>query len=924
MNEEILKRIKIYKDEEAIRMFFELVRTLITELNISSDNKRLSIGLPSQEHKRISVNINGRLVLAMEKEKGQINFRFMVNREDIPSLNEKYTLLKNENFEGGHNANLITISKEEVIQKKISLPITPWLKSCKEYLPLQEMSQYRQHHLSELYEIAMDANLLKNYQKAAENYIPKKINYWVFQANPAKVYRIVDALKDNLLSSWMVNQYKNEIKSGDKIILWVSGIDAGIYALATVMSDVAAFAETNEEAKYYIDDTKSEERDRVKLRIDYNLAEKPLTKSVVLNTDGLTDLKQGIQGTNFPATQDQYEKIVELINKQDTQRVLNLKGHPFYKISHGIFIKNSSFRNKNAAEYFKAKNWIVMHLETGKGQGDVFKNNLKIGDFIYICYGSNGLSSIGKIVSNCFELPEEDRQYVDNADGWGYREIKPLFEPINNSLSELVNDRRYWLPSGNSTIGEVPNEELDYFNKIISIPKYDIQIVSKKISFNLDLNYSFNQTMTPKNVILYGPPGTGKTYNTINHALSIIEEKSLEEITKEDRTKLKERFEKYIGEGQIVFTTFHQSMSYEDFVEGIKPIEPKKENEAVTYRVEDGIFKKIAEKSDNRKGNFYAVIEKFKIEISEEDNKEPLAIKTPGSTFDVIYRSGTAFYVKPHNSVKKDVWYPVSLDNIEKYFNTDSPEGLYNLTYVRGIVTFLKEKRNLIKGRNPENEKNKYVLIIDEINRGNVSQIFGELITLIEDDKRLGKDEEIKVTLTYSKKEFGVPPNLYIIGTMNTADRSVEALDTALRRRFSFVEMPPKPELLKSTAIDLQTLLKTINKRIEKLLDKDHLIGHSYFINVNSWAELQEGFANKILPLMQEYFYGDYAKIGLVLGKDFFEESEKSQDVDAAFFADFNHDAIDDLKTRSVWKLKNVAAMELKDFEKAINTLLRK
>ena len=245
------------------------------------------------------------------------------------------------------------------------------------------------------------------------------------------------------------------------------------------------------------------------------------------------------------------------------------------------------------------------------------------------------------------------------------------------------------------------------------------------------------------------------------------------------------------------------------------------------------------------------------------------------------------------------------------------------------------------------------MLIIDEINRGNISQIFGELITLIEDDKRLGKEEAIEVMLPYSKEKFGVPSNLYIIGTMNTADRSVEALDTALRRRFSFTEMPPDPTLLSSprkmwellwkyedigwkdpvykkaeedlfkligvsetvelkniwdkmgiqsesqiaefekiptTGIDLSKLLTTINHRIEKLLDRDHQIGHSYFMKVFSWNDLQIAFYNAIIPLLQEYFFGAYHKMGLVLGKGFVEKIiEKTE---GKVFADFE-DTVD-------------------------------
>ena len=231
------------------------------------------------------------------------------------------------------------------------------------------------------------------------------------------------------------------------------------------------------------------------------------------------------------------------------------------------------------------------------------------------------------------------------------------------------------------------------------------------------------------------------------------------------------------------FITFHQSYSYEDFMEGIKPDLENEEGE-LKYKIEDGIFKRIADRA------------------------------------------------------KRDPF-------------------------------------------------NKYALFIDEINRGNVSQIFGELITLIEEDKRLGNKEALEVTLPYSKEKFGVPSNLYIIGTMNTADRSVEALDTALRRRFVFEEMPPKYDLegLQQELFGFKAgeILKTINQRIEKLLDRDHQIGHAYFINKNE-STIIDSFYKNIIPLLQEYFFGDYGKIGLVLGSGFVRKLEQE-----AVFAQFEH-----------------------------------
>lgn len=311
----------------------------------------------------------------------------------------------------------------------------------------------------------------------------------------------------------------------------------------------------------------------------------------------------------------------------------------------------------------------------------------------------------------------------------------------------------------------------------------------------------------PLNQILYGPPGTGKTYHTVEKALEILDRNNLE-IWKQQFTNHKELFKtmkKKFDElrdpqkGQIVFTTFHQSMSYEDFVEGIKP-KTDPTTKQISYSVEPGIFKEICDRIIKDKQSF----------DNNSSQDEDGIIRVDGKTFEQI---------------------------------------------------------------------KKYVLIIDEINRGNVSQIFGEIITLLEKDKRLGEEFELTVRLPYSTNDFGVPANLYIIGTMNTADRSVEALDTALRRRFSFVEMMPKPELLSSNffGLDLQQVLRSINERLVVLKDREHQIGHSYFMELNksdkSLADLKAIFKEKIVPLLQEYFYGDYERIKLVLGDAFIKEN---------------------------------------------------
>ena len=286
-------------------------------------------------------------------------------------------------------------------------------------------------------------------------------------------------------------------------------------------------------------------------------------------------------------------------------------------------------------------------------------------------------------------------------------------------------------------------------------------------------------TSVSKNVILYGPPGTGKTYLVRRMAALIIAGRMNEAC--DVISDMLEDFEENCPDGlsslkdQFVMTTFHQSYSYEDFIEGLTV---ETENGKPKYVIKDGIFKK-----------------------------------------------------------------------------------------------FCEEAR--------QNKDRNYVFVIDEINRGNISRIFGELITLIEDDKREGESESLSVTLPYSKKSFSVPPNVFIIATMNTADRSLTSMDAALRRRFQMIRVLPQPSLLSdkkmkgNKSFSLEKMLKIINERLEILLDEDHQIGHALFMRLPEEYEvgdLARIFNGKILPLLEEYFYGDYEKIPLVLGEGFYKK----------------------------------------------------
>ncbi|EIA0386436.1 AAA family ATPase, partial [Campylobacter jejuni] len=389
----------------------------------------------------------------------------------------------------------------------------------------------------------------------------------------------------------------------------------------------------------------------------------------------------------------------------------------------------------------------------------------------------------------------------------------------------------------------------------------------------------------PLNQILYGPPGTGKTYHTIDKALEILGENL------ENRDEKKAKFDEYVKNGQIVFTTFHQSYGYEEFVEGIKPrIDSKENSKEVEYEIKDGIFKELCKKAlDNYKVSLLTQEEFVKSEDLENKIEIFLDELVDQQKFIEKIQSG-GFKLEEYNEKYRIITddtnanlylnleiFKTLLENKDKIINGRSIKQILNNKHRRQIdsyyfqlVKLFKEREQDYKVDNNPSEKPElkpYIIIIDEINRGNVSKIFGELITLIEPSKRIGEKEELKVTLPYSGEKFGVPKNVYIIGTMNTADRSITSLDTALRRRFEFIEMMPDVSKLSMDCegINLQELLKAINTRIEYLLDREKTIGHAFFVSVENLEDLKKVFQNKIIPLLQEYFYNDYALINEVL-----------------------------------------------------------
>lgn len=265
------------------------------------------------------------------------------------------------------------------------------------------------------------------------------------------------------------------------------------------------------------------------------------------------------------------------------------------------------------------------------------------------------------------------------------------------------------------------------------------------------------------------------------------------------------------------------------------------------------------------------------------------------SRYNVYKEHGLIAFTTFHQSYG----YEEFIEGIKPVIN-DAENSDIKYAVTNGVFKDFCEQAETI---NPQNR----VFIIDEINRGNISKIFGELITLVEPSKRVGADEGIKAVLPYSKKPFGIPENVYILGTMNTADRSIATLDTALRRRFDFVEMMPNTKVLEGIEVDcvnISVMLEKINERISVLFDREHTIGHAYFIGLKDSPDMEtlaNIFRNKVIPLLQEYFYEDYERIRLVLADNQVSETEKqfiiAETVDSvALFGNSEIDILDDTK----------------------------
>ena len=392
-----------------------------------------------------------------------------------------------------------------------------------------------------------------------------------------------------------------------------------------------------------------------------------------------------------------------------------------------------------------------------------------------------------------------------------------------------------------------------------------------------------NILLQKKNIILQGAPGTGKTYSSAELALNIcgIDTNNL------SRKEQMQRYQDLTNSNRIAFVTFHQTMDYDDFIESLKPqlVDGK-----VTYQIEDGIFKKICvdahPNSVKTVSNFETSFNKFINVIKDKDSFE---IKKEGD--DVVFHVSVNSKDNLSLVTGKDTQNgSLTFDQLKMEYLGQGSYARYS--YKRRIIQYLKDNYGL-KDFNPDengnkdNSNNNYVLIIDEINRGNISKIFGELISLIESDKREGEDNCLKAKLSYSKDPFSVPSNLYIIGTMNTTDRSVGSIDYAIRRRFAFFTLKSSKDLVeqsysnaqqieKQEVLPLYTAVEIYLKNTSVDMDIDDLmVGHSYFM-YKKGVSLSQRWKYEILPLLTEYFKdGICSKNPEVLMNDFIAKNKE-------------------------------------------------
>jgi len=674
----------------------------------------------------------------------------------------------------------------------------------------------------------------------------KKVNYWVFQGNP-KVFDFETALRDEILTDWTVSAHKDKIKTGDKIILWITGDKSGCYALAEVLSEPRAKTTSPDDHLW-----KGEDKSTLKtnIKITHNIVDSPILKSKVDSIEELRDLKVGNQGTNFSATEDEFETLLALVgNKTKKQYWLYAPGENAHKWQefYEKRIMGLGWDEIGDLKQYDNRDDIkkaLVNAYGGRGSkkndvsaNDDFLNKINIGDVIIAKKGRGELLGYGIVTS--------DYEYDDNRTN--YQKIRKVDWKLKGNwkvdfslvLKTLTDITKYSsdLPDYNT-----------YYERLLGIMGQSNKIIKKEIM-------SF-----PLNTILYGPPGTGKTYNTVLRAAEIIENRKIDsyhEALEIFKTNL---------HNQIEFITFHQNYSYEDFIQGLRP-DTENDKELIFER-KDGIFKVIADKALKNitayeqppvsKKSFEETFNEF-VDSLVEGEVEEIEVKMKKVSYFITAITNKSIEFRKTSGGTE---HTLSISTLRKMYDAESVLDIQGLSsYYSPLLDEILKIGRESTGKKEIIQRKNYVIIIDEINRANISRVFGELITLIEPDKRSHGKTPMEAKLP-SGDPFIVPSNLFIIGTMNTADKSIALLDIALRRRFEFESMYPKYEITGHEIYEVE-ILKKINEQIIKSKGHDFQIGHAYFMGENK--DLVQRMNKKVIPLLLEYYMNDEKEVKGIL-----------------------------------------------------------
>ncbi len=523
-------------------------------------------------------------------------------------------------------------------------------------------------------------------------------------------------------------------------------------------------------------------------------------------------------------------------------------------------------------------------LATAMGGTTMLNSNLNLWTFKETRIGEVIIANKGVNTVLGFGIVEEPYVYIDEEPEFKHRlKVKWIANKewtyISNTIPEYISIFRPDTYTKCKVGKEIASLYLQAYPEYIpEFKKYGMEILPATLQPKTTITAM--SEIHPLNQILYGPPGTGKTYNTTSIAFEIVNKKKPLDYP-EARNFFKNELQQEEKQRRIEFITFHQNYSYEDFLIGIRPnIE---DNSTLGFRRNEGIFFKICDrarenwlKSQTEKiyvPSFEEVYDEFFNELIEKGTTVSIQMKDPKYKFTLTFKDENTLIITNTEGNSNNNIVKSTLKGL--YEGTRSIKGGM-ISYYTPLVEVLRAKAKEMSSKTAQVDRENFVIIIDEINRANISRVFGELITLIEEDKRLGRPHHLKLQLP-NGEYFDVPENLYIVGTMNTADKSISLIDIALRRRFEFIGYYPDYEVLEEKYEQHIELLKAINKEVyEKKKTADYLIGHAYFMNDNATENI---LIRKVIPLLMEYFSGKTEEV-----KSIFKNTQYNVTYDDVFY----------------------------------------